>query len=160
MKNLRATCATLHPYARFERATVVVLGLLIALVILIALLNLGKAVVSLLLPLRLNPLEHMTFQNIFGEITTVLIALEFRHSILKPDIRSQEGSAIQVRTVMLIAILAIARKFIILDLQHATVAEIYALTATVVGLGIAYWVVRDSDRRVIDHARQQEEVKE
>ncbi len=30
----------------------------------------------------LNPLNHRIFQTVFGEIMTVLIALEFNHTIL------------------------------------------------------------------------------
>jgi uncharacterized membrane protein (DUF373 family) len=155
MKDFRRILTISNAYERFEHATVVVLRFLIALVVLFSLVNLGKAVLALLLQFQLNPLEHTVFQSIFGEITTVLIALEFKHSILNPKVFPVERNVIQVRTVMLIALLAIARKFIILDLQHATVAEIYALTGTVVGLAMAYWVVRDSDKRVIqDFPRQ------
>jgi hypothetical protein len=29
----------------------------------------------------MNPLEHSVFQQVFGEIMTVLIALEFNHTL-------------------------------------------------------------------------------
>ena len=50
-------------------------------------------------------------------VMTVLIALEFNHSIL--GVLERKHGVIQVRTVVLIALLALVRKFIILDTAHA-----------------------------------------
>jgi len=50
---------------------------------------------------------------------------------------------------VLIALLAIARKFILLDLQATAPMEILALAAAVLSLGIVYWLIREQDARVI-----------
>jgi len=47
-------------------------------------------------------------------IMTVLIALEFNHTL--QDVLARERGIIQARTVVLIALLALARKVIIIDL--------------------------------------------
>ncbi len=48
---------------------------------------------------------------------------------------------------MLIALLAIARKFIILDLGETEPAKIAALAGAALALGAVHWLVRDQDRR-------------
>jgi uncharacterized membrane protein (DUF373 family) len=80
---------------------------------------------------------------VFGMIFTVIIALEFKRSLLVAAER--QHSVVQVRTVVLIALLAILRKLLILDIGHAT-EELFALAAAIIALGAVYWLVRDQDR--------------
>ena len=47
--------------------------------------------------------------------------------------------------MVLIAMLAILRKLLILDIGHAT-EELFALAAAIIALGAVYWLVRDQDR--------------
>ena len=54
---------------------------------------------------------------------------------------------IQVKTVLLIAVLALARKFIILDTHEYSAATILALAAVVIALGVTYWLIRERDAR-------------
>jgi uncharacterized membrane protein (DUF373 family) len=54
---------------------------------------------------------------------------------------------VQVRTVILIAMLAVVRKLIILDIGATTAALTFALAAAILALGGVYWLVRDQDRR-------------
>ena len=58
-----------------------------------------------------------------------------------------ERGIIQARIVILIALLALARKVIIIDLLDASPASIAALAALALSLGIAYWVLRERDQR-------------
>jgi hypothetical protein len=81
-------------------------------------------------------------------IATVLIALEFKHSIVK--VVAARRAIVQVRTVLLIAVLALARKFVILDAQEYPPATVLSLAAALVGLGLAYWLVRESDARAAE----------
>ena len=78
-------------------------------------------------------------------IFTVLIALEFNHSIL--GVLHRKESIIQLRTVVLIALLALARKFIILDASKTEPLTIIGLAAAVLALGAVHWLVRDQDRK-------------
>ncbi|MDB5905494.1 MAG: hypothetical protein JWM26_4372 [Betaproteobacteria bacterium] len=136
--------ATLSIYERFEQVIALLVTWLVALIIVIAAWELAKQVVVLIGSGVLDPLDYQSFQMIFGEIMIVLIALEFKHSIIR--VATQRRSIIQVRTVLLIALLAVSRKFIILD-NEATPAHIFALAAVVVSLAAAYWLVRDRDLR-------------
>lgn len=113
LKNFRIQLALMNAYERFEQLVVLALSLIIASVILMALYQLGRRLVPLLISGTIDPLDHDVFQSIFGSIFTVLIALEFKHSIVRPTLRYD--SIVQVRTVLLIALLALSRKFVILD---------------------------------------------
>ena len=49
--------------------------------------------------------------------------------------------------LFLIALLAVVRKLMILDLTSVDASQLFALAATVLALGGVYWLVRDQDRR-------------
>ncbi len=132
---------TLHE--RFEQLVAIALSLIliIAVLILIALFQLYERVCLLVFGGALNPLDHEVFQTLFGSIFTVLIAMEFKHSIVKAAMRRE--SIIQVRTVLLIALLAMSRKFAILVATSTPAATIAALAAVTLVLGAVYWPLRD-----------------
>jgi uncharacterized membrane protein (DUF373 family) len=135
----------LSTYERFEQVVSLTLTALISLVIVAAVINLTFRIIMLVLFGLLDPAETGVFQAIFGMIFTVLIALEFNHSIL--SVLHRQESIIQVRTVVLIALLALVRKFIILDATKTEPLTIIGLAAAVLALGAVYWLVRDQDRR-------------
>ena len=59
--------------------------------------------------------------------------------------------------MILIALLAIARKFIVLDLGAVDAAQLLGLAAITLALGIAYWLMRKRDDRVdVDSSKQAE----
>lgn len=144
---------SLSLYERFEQVVVFVLTVLIALIVVAALWNLVRLVTaSLLLADVLNPIEPMVFQTMFGAIFTVVIALEFKRSLLV--VVERRFGIVQVRAVVMIAMLAVVRKFIILDLGTTEPMKILALGAAMLALGIVYWLVRDQDRREAEAAEE------
>jgi uncharacterized membrane protein (DUF373 family) len=132
-------------YQRFEYVVAFALTLLVTFVIVVALLRLSVEIVGGLVFGALNPLEHRAFQAIFGQIMTVLIALEFNHTLRSVVDRDQ--SVIQTRTVLLIALLAIARRFIIMDLMVTSNTELLGLAAVTLALGGTYWLMRGKEER-------------
>ena len=50
--------------------------------------------------------------------------------------------------MILIALLAIVRKLIILDLTSTDALQLFALAAAILALGAVYWLVRDQDRSI------------
>jgi uncharacterized membrane protein (DUF373 family) len=145
LRDTRKAWPGLSLYERFEEAVVVVLTGLIGLVVVAAMINLCFRVLVLVIFGLLDPAEHSVFQAVFGMIFTVLIALEFNHSIL--SVLHRQESIIQLRTVILIALLALARKFIILDATKTEPLTIIGLAAAVLALGAVHWLVRDQDRK-------------
>lgn len=141
-------------YEKFEQVVVFVLTILIALIVLAALWNLLKLVAtSLLLVDIFDPTDPAVFQTVFGAIFTVVIALEFKRSLLV--VVERRFGIVQVRAVVMIAMLAVVRKFIILDLSQTEAMKLLALGAAMLALGIVYWLVRDQDRRDADAATLQ-----
>lgn len=133
-------------YEKFEQIIALVLSLIIAIVIVFSIFQLIMHILPLLIGGALDPLDHKVFQSLFGMIMTVLIAMEFKHSIIRVVLRHE--SIIQVKTVILIALLAISRKFIILDTQVTGPATIAALAVSILVLGIVYWLMRERDDRL------------
>jgi uncharacterized membrane protein (DUF373 family) len=142
----RALWQSLGLYEKFEHAVILVLTALIAVIIVAAVWNLTLRVVALTAwPALFDPTDPVVFQTVFGAIFTVIIALEFKRSLLVATER--RFGVVQVRVVVLIAMLAVVRKVIILDLNETEPAKVLALAAAILALGIVYWLVRDQDRR-------------
>ena len=144
---LRAGWGLLTFYQRFEQVVALALTFMISIVIVLALLDLIREVARLVFHDPLQPLSHAMFQRLFGQIMTLLIALEFKHSILK--VVARQESIIQVKTILLIAMLALARKFIVLDTSVMEAQTILALAGVILALGISYWLLRERDDRLL-----------
>ena len=146
---IREAYAAMSPltlYQKVEHIAVLVLSGLIAVVVVAALWTLTLRVVrGLVLEGSFDPTNYEVFQSVFGAMFTVIIALEFKRSILVAVER--HDTVFEVRTVVLLALLAVLRKFIILDTAKTEPTAILALSAAVVALGGAYWVLRDQDAR-------------
>lgn len=137
-------------YERFEQVAAVVLSAVIAVVIVLALVQLVTRVGLLLLSGAIDPLEHEVFQALFGMIMTLLIAMEFKHSIVLVAFR--RSNIIQVKTVVLIALIALSRKFVILDSSATAASTIAALAGATLVLGVVYWLLRERDDRLASDA--------
>lgn len=144
-KHLRENWAVHSYYQRFESSVALVLTLIIALIVLVALYRLAANVTAALLLGVFDPLDHKVFQLVFGDIMTLLIALEFNHTL--QYVVAREQSIIQTKVVLLIALLALARKFIILDLKEVGPGELLGLAAITLVLGATYWLIRERDER-------------
>jgi uncharacterized membrane protein (DUF373 family) len=127
-------------YGRFEQGVALVLLLLVSSVIVVVLAHLVLTVKrELFLPLD-TPLEPDLFTDIFGVTLTALIGLELNHTVL--SVLQRKESVVQSRTVVLIAIIAMARKFVIIDVTTLEPLVIIALALTILVLGCVYWLLR------------------
>ena len=144
LDEMRSQWRLMTVYERFEQVVAITLSGVIAVVIVISLIQLIRLVFTMLVMDALNPLDHQVFQLVFGATMTLMIAMEFKHSIVKVALRKE--SIIQVKTVILIAILALARKLIILEPDIAP-AKVAVLAGTVLALGLTYWLMRERDDR-------------
>lgn len=93
--------------------------MLITLVIIVALFRILAGVIGGLVFGALNSLEYAVFRMVFGEIMTLLIAL-----------------------------LALARKLIILDLKTTQPEALFGLAAITLAVGVTYWLIRERDDRI------------
>jgi uncharacterized membrane protein (DUF373 family) len=150
-KDARAKFKLLSLYQRFEHLVVMFLTALIAIIVIAAVWNLSlKILFGLVLSGSLDPSDYSVFQAVFGMILTVIIALEFKKSLLV--VAERRDTVVQIRSVVVIALLAICRKVIILDLSETDALHILAFAATILALGVVYWLVRDSDQRISEGA--------
>lgn len=145
LRTTRDAWPLLSAYERFEQVVSLVVTALVAVLVVVALVHLTVRILLLILYDLADPAEQEVFQAIFGMIMTVLIALEFNHSIL--GALERRHGVVQVRTVVLIALLALVRKFIIIDAAHTSPTTMLGLAASVLALGAVYWLVREQDRR-------------
>ncbi len=133
--------AVMSFYERFEALVALVLTAVITIVIVVALWRLIVSVVDKLLLQSLNPLEHNVFQAVFGEILTLLIALEFNHTLRYVVTRG--WGIIQAKIVILIAVLAQVRKIIVSDVSALPPATLGAEAGLLLALGITYLLMRE-----------------
>jgi uncharacterized membrane protein (DUF373 family) len=84
-------------------------------------------------------------KDVFGSILTILILIEFNHSIALA--LSKRSGVLQARFVVLIAILVIARKVILLDFSTATFEQLIGISGIAIAFGLLYWLInlRSSD---------------
>jgi uncharacterized membrane protein (DUF373 family) len=146
-KKTREAWPVLDLYQRFEQIVAVVLSILVSIVILFAIWSLLVQVFQLALQGLITAANPQSFQVIFSMIITVLIALEFNHTI--PGLFERGRSVIQVRTVVLIALLAILRKFIVLEITEVNPLLLLGLSACVIALGAVYWAIREQDQSFV-----------
>ncbi len=138
--SVRMQFAPLTLYQKFEHICILILTGLIAVVISFSIWNLALKILVSVLTSSFDPTDHAVFQAVFGMIFTVIIALEFKRSLLV--VAERQTSVVQVRAVVLIALLAVVRKIIILDLKSTEAMQLMALAAAILALGIVYWLVR------------------
>ena len=151
LRNSRAQFRTLSIYQRFEHIVITILTALIAVIVVVAVWHLIlKVLFGLVLPGNIDPSDYAMFQAVFGMIFAVIIALEFKKSLLVVAERRQ--NVVQIRSVVMIALLAICRKVIILDIKETDSLEILALSAAILALGIVYWLIRGGERRLASPA--------
>ena len=131
-------------YEWFEQIVLSILVLIICLVIvyslIIAAIKIFEDLVS-----GIGFIETAALKDTFGLILTVIILVEFNHSIVLA-IRQRSG-AIQVRIVVLITIMVLARKLVLLDYAAVSVETLLGLGGLALALGGLYWLISDGEQR-------------
>src|ERR1700722_17210466 len=148
---LRSKWKTLSLYERFQQAVVAVLTLVIAVIVTISTWQLLLHTLRLVQSHVVTPADPQVFQGLFGMVLTVLIALEFKHTLLV--VKHHLRAIVQIRAVVLIALLALVRRFIILDLYQTPPSVLAALAGSALALGVVFWLVGN-------HASPEEDVQE
>jgi uncharacterized membrane protein (DUF373 family) len=144
METIRQKLLALADYDRFEHLALRYLQLLLAVITLFAMVLVTIDVVRDF-GLGEQFMEKEVLQDTFGNILIVLILLEFNHSV-HVAVKHRTG-AIQVRMVVLIAVLVIARKLMLLDYTAAEVRTLLGYAALLLALGGLYWLILHADAR-------------
>jgi len=143
IKVLKQEWNELTSYQRFEQVVSRIIMAFVAVVIVYAVV-LTAIELAIDFTLGRDFMEHELLQDIFGSILTILILLEFNHSIAVS--LKQKTGIVQTRIVVLIAILVIVRKIILLDFKTASVEALAGHAGVVLALGALYWLIVVSSR--------------
>ncbi len=134
----------LGPYEKFEQAVYGLLILFIALMVVHSLIFLAlKLFEDILAAITFG--EAALLKDAFGAILTVVILLEFNRSILA----AMRGGAglLELRIVVMIVIIVIARKLILFDYSAANLKNALFLGALILALGALYWLIGNAERQ-------------
>src|SRR5882672_11502876 len=144
----KAEFKLLSLYQRFEQVVILILTALIAVVVVVVVVAVWNLVLKIVLGLvftgSFDPSDYSAFQAVFGMIFTVIIALEFKKSLLV--VADRKDSVVQIEAVVVIALLAICRKVLILDLAETDAWHLLSLAAAILALGIVYWLISNRDQ--------------
>jgi uncharacterized membrane protein (DUF373 family) len=136
--SLKQEWSGLTSYERFEQ---IVSRIIIFFISVVIVYSIGLAAIELVKDFSLGVAFMGTdlLQDTFGSLLTVLILLEFNHSIASS--LKQKSGILQTRVVVLIAILVVARKVILLDFTTATLELLVGISGMALSLGILYWLL-------------------
>jgi hypothetical protein len=131
-------------YGQFER---IALGCVLVMLAVITVFAIVFVAIKLVADLALGEsfLDKAVLQDTFGLILTIVILLEFNHSIYVA--LSERSGAIQARIVVLIASLVIARKLMLKDFEAIDAQTLLGYGGLLLALGGLYWLISDGDRR-------------
>jgi len=140
----KADWARLAGYAQLERAALVCVMVLLGV---LAAAGIVFSAIKIVSDLALGQafLDKAALQDTFGLVLTIVILLEFNHSIYIA--LTHRTGAIQARIVVLIAVLVIARKLMLLDISALDFWTLLGFGGLLLALGALYWLITDSDRR-------------
>ena len=120
----------------FERVVITALVGLMAALILVLVVELGWTVFRDVVARPLALLESGDLLEVFGSFLVVLIALE----LLETMKAYLDEHVIHAELVLQVALIAIARKIIVLDVKGLAPATVLAIAALVLALAAAYWL--------------------
>lgn len=130
-------------YLRFEQ---IVLVLVMVLLSTIAAWAMIMAVLKVASDMQLGEafLDKAVLTDTFGLILTVLILLEFNHSIYVA--LTEHSGAIQAKLLVVITILVILRKLMLIDLTAAEPFTLLGFGGLLLALGGLYWLIANGER--------------
>jgi uncharacterized membrane protein (DUF373 family) len=127
---------------RFEKGIILVLVVLMSVVLLLSTLELAWIIIQDIISPPVLLLDINELLDIFGLFMLVLIGIELLDTIAKTYMAE---SADHAQIVMAVAIIAIARKVIILDVKELSGLALLGITAIILALSAGYFLIRKKD---------------
>ena len=127
-----------------EIAIIWILIIMMALVLLIFIVQLGYSVFIYLTDEPFHILDEKMMMGLLGSILIVLIGIELLDTIkiyLKDDV-------VHVEIVILVAIIALARKIIVMDLDKYSYGMLIGMGVMLVALSVGYYLIKYADRNL------------
>lgn len=123
---------------KFEKATVIALTVLMIAVVFLSVLELAWVLVKDVITPPVLILEVAELLDIFGLFLLVLIGIELLETMKAYLV---EG-VIHIEVVLTVAIIAIARKIIVLDTADYTGLALIGIAVIIIALAAAYYLVK------------------
>ena len=131
----------------FEKIIIRVLVVLMAFVLLLSTVELAWVIIKDIITPPVFFLEIDELLDIFGLFMLVLIGIELLDTIAKTNMAESTNHA---QIVMAVAIIAIARKVIILDVKDLSGLALVGIAAIILALSIGYYLIKKKDAMVKD----------
>ena len=125
---------------KFQKFIIVILAILTGLVVMLATLELVYIIALDLLSPPIVLLDSKELLDIFGYFLLILIGIELQETF---SIYIRER-AINVQVVLLVAMIALARKVIILDAEDIQSLTLFAIGFVILALAAGYYMVKKS----------------
>ena len=136
---------------RFQKMIVLVLVVLMAVVLFLSTVELAWVIIKDVITPPVFLLEIDELLEIFGLFMLVLIGIELLDTIAKTCMAE---STDHETIVMAVAIIAIARKVIILDVKELSGLVLVGIAAIILALSIGYHLIRKKGGRLKDGPRE------
>ena len=130
---------------KFQKIIILVLVVLMAVVLLLSTIELAWVIIKDIITPPIILLEIDELLEIFGLFMLVLIGIELLDTIAKTYMNE---SADHAQIVMSVAIIAIARKVIILDVKDLSGFALVGIAAIILALSIGYYLIKKKDATV------------
>jgi len=125
---------------KFQKFIIVILAILMGFVVMLATLELVYVIALDLLSPPIVLLDSKELLDIFGYFLLILIGIELLETF---SIYIRER-AINVQVVLLVAMIALARKVIILDAEDIQSLTLFAIGFVILALAAGYYMVKRS----------------
>ena len=125
---------------KFQKFIIVILAILMGFVVMLATLELVYIIALDLLSPPIVLLDSKELLDIFGYFLLILIGIELLETF---SIYIRER-AINVQVVLLVAMIALARKVIILDAEEIQSLTLFAIGFVILALAAGYYMVKRS----------------
>jgi uncharacterized membrane protein (DUF373 family) len=136
---------------KFQKIIILVLVVLMALVLLLSTVELAWVIIKDIITPPILILEIDELLEIFGLFMLVLIGIELLDTIAKTYMAESVDHA---QIVMAVAIIAIARKVIILDVKDLSGLALVGIAAIILALSIGYFLIKKKE--VVEKGSTQE----
>lgn len=124
---------------KFKRVLIVVIIFLLAFVLVLATVELIYVIIKDVTSPPIFLLELDELLEIFGVFMLVIIGIELFESITKTYLREDVD---HVKVVLAVAMIAIARKVIILDIKEVSSLAMLGIAAIILALSIGYYLAK------------------
>ncbi|MGA1845066.1 MAG: phosphate-starvation-inducible PsiE family protein [bacterium] len=127
---------------KIERIVIFLLMFLMAIVVVLSVIELAWSVTKGMMAPPLALLKIDQFLEIFGLFLLILIGIELLDTV-KAYIQE---NVVHAEVVLMVAIIAIARRMIIMDIKRITSATLMGTGVMIIALSIGYYLVKRSYR--------------